>query len=158
MFAPTIPLKRTGPFKQIQSEGFFGKSYAIPDKNPENASYMPECASGPCAQYSYSYGPKGERQETCVRYLEPTRVPEKTNFFNAEPEKNRTSCGYNSNPVGLFSSNEPTYYVYHKEMPIGGKNKSIKGRKDIKNRKGSKTIKNMRGGNGKKSRQSQSRK
>jgi len=139
---PSIPLRRTGPYKQTEVEGFLGKSRNIPSTNPENSSYMPKCASGPCAQYSYSYGPNGERQETCIRYLEPTVVPKKTNFFNAEPEKNRTSCGYNANPVGIFSSEEPTYYVYWEDKPKGGK----KQRRTRKGRKDRKTKKNRMGG------------
>ena len=140
----SIPLRRTGPYRQKEVNGFFGKTTGIPDVNPEDGSYMPTCASGPCAQYSYSYGPQGEPQSTCVRYSEPTTIPHKTNFFNSAKNKNRTSCGYNANPVGLFSGAEPTYYVYWEDQPIGGKKQKRKG---IQTRKATKTNRNkQRGG------------
>lgn len=136
MFPSFVPLRRTGPYKQSEVDGFFGKSRNIPELNPENGSYMPRCSPGPCAQYRYHYDEKGQQQSTCERYMEPTRVPQKTNFFNSHSDKNRNSCGYNANPVGLFSSDEPTYYVYWDEPPkagsTGGKKSTRKQRRKQK--------------------------
>ena len=151
---PSIPLMRTGPYKQKQVETLLGKSYQIPPTNPEDNSYMPTCASGPCAEYSYGDDLIGEQLKTCKRYSEPTAIPQKTNLLNFEPLKNRTSCGYNTNPVGLFSSEEPTYYVYWDHKPLLGKNhkmtrkgrKDRKSRKDRKGRKDTKTRKNQMAG------------
>jgi hypothetical protein len=122
---PSISLRRTGPYKQKETAGLFGmKGHNIPEVNPDDGSYMPKCAQGPCLQYSYSTNSQGQKTETCERYGEPTRVPEKTNLFDPHSDKDRTSCGFNSSPVGLFSSNAPTYYVYWKDKPIGGRRKS----------------------------------
>ena len=118
MFAESqTPLPKTGPYAQKKVAGMFGETYNLPKVNPDDGSFMPKCAPGPCAEYSYSYDQQGSRQSTCMRYGEPTRIPQKTNFFAENAEKNRTSCAYNLHPVGFFSSEEPTYYVY-KNAPI----------------------------------------
>jgi len=111
-FQSTVPLRKTGPYAQKETEGMFGKTYELPKVNPNDGSFMPKCAPGPCAEYSYHYDQKGNRQSTCIRFAEPTRVPQKENWFAESPEKNRKSCAYNAQPVGLFSSNRPTYSVY----------------------------------------------
>jgi hypothetical protein len=98
----------------------FGKSHAIPEVNPEDGSYMPKCSPGPCAEYSYSYDSKGNQTSTCIRYLEPTAIPHATNFFNSKPDTPRTSCGY-AEPMSIFNTAEPTYYVYWEDKPKGGK-------------------------------------
>lgn len=133
MFQSFVPLRRTGPYKQSEIEGMFGKTHAIPEINPDNGTYMPKCSPGPCAEYRYWYNDKGEQQQSCVRYLEPTVIPHATNFFNSNPDKPRTSCGYDANPVGLFSSEEPTYYVYWEDAPKGGK-RTNKHRKKSRNK------------------------
>ena len=108
----TTPLRKTGPYAQKETEGMFGKSYELPKVNPNDGSFMPTCAPGPCSEYSYHYDSKGNRQSTCIRFAEPSRVPKKENWFAESPDQNRKSCAYNAQPVGLFSSNKPTYYVY----------------------------------------------
>lgn len=134
---PSIALRRTGPYKQKESAGLFGmKGHAIPEVNPDDGSYMPQCAQGPCINSRTSTNSQGHETQTCEQYAEPIRVPEKTNLFASHGDKERTSCAYDTNPVGLFTSDAPTYYVYWKEKPIGGARKRTrKAKRGRKSRK-----------------------
>lgn len=113
------PLIHRGPFsKPITSSSFLGipvTSYTMPLINPEDGSYMPTCASGPCVQYNYyrTMNSRGRMvtQSRCVRYGPPTRIPQQTNMFSFKPNSTRHSCGW-TNPV-----NDSQYYVAYKVAP-----------------------------------------
>ena len=116
---PTVSqLSKTGPYKQIKVPGIFGETHDIPKENPVDKSFMPRCAQGPCGHYSQRW--EGRRRgyvSHCDYYLEPNRVPQKTDWFADSPEKDRKSCSWNLHPVGIFSSDQPTYYVYWDQDP-----------------------------------------
>ena len=125
-----LPLRKTGPYAQKEMQGILGKSYEIPKVNPNDGSFMPGCVAGPCAEY------KGNGQSDCILFSEPTRVPKKNNWFTENQDKNRRSCAYNVKPVGLFSTNKPTYYVYwdsNASSKTGGQKRKTR-RKLIKRR------------------------
>jgi hypothetical protein len=102
-----------GPFQKPATESsFLGmpiRSYKMPLINPEDGSYMPTCALGPCVQYIYRpyYDSRGVMRQSsqCVRYGPPTRIPQQTNLFSYQPGSPRHSCGW-SNP-----NNDSQYYV-----------------------------------------------
>jgi len=102
-----------GPFQKPPTESsFLGipvRSYKMPLINPEDGSYMPTCALGPCVQYIYRpyYDSRGVMRQNsqCVRYGPPTRIPQQTNMFSYQPGSPRHSCGW-SNP-----NNDSQYYV-----------------------------------------------
>jgi len=113
------PLIHRGPFlKPSNSSSFLGipvTNYTMPLINPEDGSYMPTCASGPCVQYTYyptmnSHG-RMVTHSRCVRYGPPTRIPQQTNVFSFKPDTPRHSCGW-SNPV-----NDSEYFVAYKTAP-----------------------------------------
>jgi hypothetical protein len=106
-------LTHHGPFQKPATEtSFLGmpvRNYTMPLINPEDGSYMPTCALGPCVQYVYRpyYDSRGRmsRSSQCVRYGPPTRIPQQTNMFSYQPGSPRHSCGW-SNP-----NNNSQYYV-----------------------------------------------
>ena len=81
----------------------------MPLTNPEDGSYMPTCALGPCVQYIYRpyYDSRGVMRQNsqCVRYGPPTRIPQQTNMFSYQPGSPRHSCGWSS------TDNNSQYYV-----------------------------------------------
>ena len=114
------PLTHKGPFrKPTRESSFLGipvTNYTMPLVNPEDGSYMPTCAPGPCVQYVYQpYFDRGvmRQRSHCVRYGPPTRIPQQTNMFSLQPGNPRHSCGW-SDP-----SNDSQYYVaYNPQSPI----------------------------------------
>jgi hypothetical protein len=105
-------LTHRGPFqKPSTGSSFLGmpiQNYTMPLINPEDGSYMPTCALGPCAQYVYRpYYDRGMMRQRahCVRYGPPTRIPQQTNMFSYQPGSPRHSCGWAS------PDNNSQYYV-----------------------------------------------
>ena len=116
------PLVHHGPFiKPSTTSSFLGMpitNYTMPLVNPEDGSYMPTCAQGPCTQYTYipymnSRGRMSTRAQ-CVQYGPPTRIPQQTNTFSLKPSLARHSCGW-ANP-----NNSSQYYVAYSaaQQPI----------------------------------------
>jgi hypothetical protein len=138
MVMGAMALPKTGPYEQTQIDGFLGKQYKIPQKNPVDGSYMPECKKGPCVMMH----PDGQ---SCMKYAEPTEIPWPSVFDTQA----RHSCGYDLNPVAIFDSTKPTYYVYSNQgqtpQTAGSKRKTFRRqnkRKTQKTQKTSKTHKN----------------
>jgi hypothetical protein len=103
-------LEKSGPYNQVESEGMLGKEYSIPTVNPVDQSYMPKCAQGRCVRPRKITNSDGTTREECDKYGEPRQIPESDMFDSKE----RHSCGYDSNPVEMFSNAKPTYSVYWK--------------------------------------------
>lgn len=101
-------LEKSGPYNQDESEGMLGKQYSIPTVNPVDKSYMPACEKGRCIQPKKTTNPDGTTTEDCDKYGEPNKIPASGIFDSKE----RHSCGYDSNPVAVFSNEKPTYSVY----------------------------------------------
>ena len=106
-------LTHRGSFQKPATEtSFLGmpvRNYTMPLINPEDGSYMPTCALGPCVQYVYRpyYDSRGIMRQSsqCVRHGPPTRIPQQTNMFSYQPGSPRHSCGWSS------PDNNSQYYV-----------------------------------------------
>jgi hypothetical protein len=135
MLQSMAPLEKSGPYNQVESAGMLGKAYSIPTVNPDDGSYMPECAQGNCLRYDTAVRNDGTRE--CLVYGEPHTIQASTLFDTKE----RHSCGYDLTPVALMSSDKPSYYVYWqagKKPKTGGskKRKSPRKNKTRRSKKG----------------------
>ena len=121
-----MQLKKTGPYKQAETPGFFGlKSYSVPKENPVDGSFMPACDKGPCGKWSERWIESEQRTDYhCDYYLDPNRVPQKTDWFADSPEKDRRSCSYAIPDNGLHvlgqkvgGEDNNKYWVFWDEDP-----------------------------------------
>ena len=120
-------LDKTGPYIQNETPGMFGKSYSMPDKNPEDGSYMPQCGEGECLKTSRRRDGIMGDSATCEKRADPNSMPPNpTNPTGPKPK----SCAIPDPNNSMFG--EQKYYVYWDKLPENLESKKVASGRVIK--------------------------